>query len=201
MKKLVCFMGVIGSGKDFCANEYIEKNPGSAMVNISDTIRKFAWSVLNWEPKNVAEYDAFKSSIITNGANIFLTGREFLQRLGTGTLGDEYLLSQWKLRLNAYWFLNEYENIHTVVCSDVRRIDQLEEALKRDCTIYFTNFRSVRYDDSNPDRTEFLYQELLRYNFQHLQDITETIKRDLNIIKGNVGRREQEHLDKLLKVL
>jgi len=201
MKKLVCFMGVIGSGKDFCAQEYIGKNGGCAMVNISDTIREFAWSVLNWKPKSVAEYEKFKEVKITNGHGIWLTGREFLQRLGTGTLGDEYLLSKWKLQLNAIWYLKEYAGINTVVCSDIRRLDQLDEALKRDCTVYFTNFVSPRYDANNPDITEFLYQEILKYSPAHLEDITELLRKELTNIRYDVLKREKDRMNNILKQL
>ena len=191
-KELIVLIGCIGSGKSYFANTFNKYNDYN-IIDLSDYIRDFAWSILGWKPKNEKEYEIFKKKSVKFNTNNEITGRRFLQNLGTGTIGDDTLITKWleKVRLSN----------KSVIVSDVRRLSQLETTLQMrhefKVKIYFTNYKSERYDCTNEDKTEKLAQyinqkcdiisdsnlnNISTSDISNLHDITDWVISNFNIM-------------------
>ena len=89
--KLRVYIGVIGSGKDYKAQQECD-----TVLNFADAVRKDIWKLIGWEPKTSEEYEIFKkteffgNSLDLKGHNISFTGRDLLQRYGTDIRREEY---------------------------------------------------------------------------------------------------------------
>ena len=185
MSKLLCLIGVMGSGKDYRAKQFIKDSEtfGYSMVhvNFADELREMMWDLLNWKPKNDEEYEYFKKgSIVDLGYaerlfdpyvySISLTGRQLLQRMGTEVIRKRdpyFFVNQWKNKVDS--LLCENKN---VVCSDLRFINELKAAFnvagntKTKKEFIFCNYISDRYDATNTHESEQLAQRILSDNYK-----------------------------------
>lgn len=197
MSRLICYIGVIGSGKDYQAKRYISENPNTLHINFADELREMAWDILGWRPNTNEEYEDFKQSnmcqyveadkgyCLANIARIDFTGREFLQRLGTEALRKrdaDFWANCWKRKVN-----KAIAQGYDVVCSDLRFTNELECALSLKISdnpanhdyvsltpdFIFCDYKSERYDDTNTHESEKLAQHLLDCDFMNGDRITD----------------------------
>lgn len=159
-----CFLGVIGSGKDYQCKKLLEYK--YKQINFADPLREMAWNILNWRPASSLEYDIFKKKTI----NMFnyktdlsdpvfsLTGREFLQYLGSymRKLDDNFWVNLWAKEVLKY--SKEYD----ICCSDLRYENELYKAQEINADIYYCNYISDRYEPNNPHESEKLAQSLIQ---------------------------------------
>ncbi len=183
MNKIVCFTGVIGSGKDYQAQKLIEK--GYTKIDFADALRREASEILEYDiTKN---YEIFKKYAIPKHfvpSSLFgleITGREFLQWLGNKRRQEDkdYWCRKWEDEV-----LN---TMSPIVCSDLRYPNELKIASEFNLEIYFTNYKSNRYESDNPHQSERLAQRLLNDGFKHMQKLTpEEIKFYSNEVNNEV---------------
>jgi len=191
MNKLICYVGVMGSGKDFNAKKYIEENPKTKHINFADELREMAWDILGWRPNKNEEYDAFKRTDFKDcgelRSDLSFTGREFLQRLGTEALrkrDPNFWVKCWVKKVQEA--LNDG---YDVVCSDCRFDNELRFAiginysanLSTPASPYFVfcNYISDRYDSINTHESEKFAQTLLKDGFNDGEEITIEYLRDM----------------------
>lgn len=163
MAKLVCMIGVIGSGKDYRAKKLVEQ--GYVQVNFADPLRELMWDIEGWRPENDAEYEVFKQAVsycpeLGRG----VTGREKLQNLGQAMRkrDNDYWCDQWRKAL-----ITTYKN---VVCSDLRFRNEFLQAYwfqdRRDVEFVFCDYRSDRYEPDNEHESERLAQRILKDGYK-----------------------------------
>jgi hypothetical protein len=182
MAKIVCTIGVIGGGKDFTAKQFIKDaeafNQNMIHLNFADELREMAWDILGWRPLTDNDYETFKqSSLITDekhrcATNINFTGRQFLQRLGTDAIRKRDKNFWVKC-----WFdnaLNAIDEGKRIACSDARFVNEIDAVLKMThynpiakSTFVFCDYKSDRYDCTNPHPSEALAQRVLKDGFKH----------------------------------
>ena len=171
MPDLVCFIGCMGSGKDYQSKILIDK--GYKLIDFGDSLREMAWDILGWEPKDDEEYDEFKKSNIISGDGLIqrLSGRQFLQNLGTQAIRKrfpDFWVELWKKKVQA-----EMEKGNSVVCADARFIKEVEAAISAspDAKIIFCNYKSDRYNYTDKHETEQLAQRVLADGFNDLDPV------------------------------
>jgi len=194
MNKLISFVGVMGSGKDYRAKKYIEENPKTKHINFADELREMAWDILG--VKFVGEeYDKFKEGTLNfqyfeqyaEDAEQLVTGREFLQHLGTEALRKRdcnFWVKCWVKKVQEA--LNDG---YDVVCSDLRFDNELRFALGINYSanlhtpavpyFVFCNYISDRYDSINTHESEKFAQTLLKDGFNDGEEITIEYLRDM----------------------
>jgi len=170
--QIKCFLGVIGSGKDYQCQKLEEQ--GYVKVDFADGLRQFAWAILNWEPSNENEYEEFKRSPITmivgeeNGNQYIIddyidlcNGREFLQNLGSRCreLDPDFWISIWKDKVTQL-----IGDGYSICCSDLRYENELVAAMDLGADIIFCNYKSDRYNDSDPHESETMNQRFSKMN-------------------------------------
>lgn len=174
MLEVVCSVGVIGSGKDFLAQEYIAK--GYKFINFADELREIAWELLSWRPRNKEEYELFKQGKIFIEGFGYVDGRIFLQNVGTSLRkrDPDYWIKLWRTNVE-----KELVNGNSVVCSDVRFINELQTALylyrkeKFNKKIIFCDYMSKRRNDKNEHVSEKFAQYLIKQNkFKHREELS-----------------------------
>jgi len=86
--KIVVYIGVMGSGKDYQAHKLIT-NQNYVKVAFADEVRKDLWKLIGWEPKTEQAYEDFKNHKFVNLDGSTYTGRDLLQRYGTNIRREE----------------------------------------------------------------------------------------------------------------
>lgn len=185
MIQIYAYIGVNGSGKDYQAN--LKKQglgEGTIVLDFSDGVRDFTFSFLGWKPKNVQEYEEFKTgkSTMFLGNLVHRTGREFLDNIGKRMRDyDNHFWADYTKNkaVEAY-----SEGCKNFVFNSVRYDEEIE-AIKLFATrcalneeIYikfiFCDYRSEKYDDTPRE-----YQELALHfrdmGIEDLQDITKFV--------------------------
>lgn len=180
MSKVICFIGVLGSGKDHQSRKLVKE--GYVQINFADELREMAWSILGWRPKNDEEYDLFKHSTIESfipashknnktGFTVSLmgsTGRQFLQNLGS-TMRErdpDYWVKCWFDKA-----LKALSEGNKVCCSDCRFLNEVNQGMRLGSDFIFCNYKSSRYDAENTHESEHFAQKLLLEGLKDLQEI------------------------------
>ncbi len=169
MSTLVCYMGVIGSGKDYHAKELV--NQGYLQINFADALREMCWKILGWRPANDHEYELFKAGGIDIPGWGYVNGRLMLQNVGK--IMREIYPDFWK---NA-WFDKALSALTSdnknVVCSDLRYPNELKCAFNLmtadnnvDTKFVFCDYHSEKYNATDEHESEKMAQELLKYGFK-----------------------------------
>jgi len=192
--KLICFVGVMGSGKDYNAKKYIEENPNTVHINFADELREMAWDILGVKFEG-EQYDKFKEGTLNfqyfdqymEDSEQLVTGREFLQHLGTEALRKRdcnFWVKCWVSKVQEA--LNAGKDI---VCSDLRFDNELRFALGINYSanlsypavpyFVFCNYISDRYDSINTHESEKFAQTLLKDGFNDGEEITIEYLRDM----------------------
>ena len=190
MKNLVAFIGVIGSGKDYRAAEYVKQ--GYVQVNFKDELLDMCSDLLGYDIR--LEYDWFKNAIvgfrkpdnplkeamaISEMKEILsrnpqaLTGRRLLTRLGTEVMrkrDENYWINAFISRVN-------HLKMFDIVISDCRFKNEMEALLnwpERESKFIFCNYHSPIYNANLDHLSEKFAQDLLEAGYQDGDIITGT---------------------------
>lgn len=167
-KKLVCYIGVMGSGKSFRTKKMCQENQDFVEINVADTLRNVVWKMIGWKPPTEERYELFKESTFISSTlpSVKFTGRDILQRLGTDgirSIEPDFWINAWKNTV--------YDTIYlkgkSVVCSDVRFVNEVYAALELEnkniqVEFVFCDYQSDRYDQKSKHDSERLAQWLKR---------------------------------------
>lgn len=177
MKKIIAFIGVRGSGKDYCANATMESSKLSGYkklkVGFSDSVRNTTFQELNVYPKTPEEYDEFKKTVYYHDKFLYgKTGRDWLEYFGEG-LREKFPLT-WCNRLIDKVRFTPCEVLIVTDCRfphEAMALLSLSRENKADIQFIFCDYRSGRYDDTEnePNRMALGIRE---QGTKHLDDIT-----------------------------
>lgn len=183
--EVVAFLGVIGSGKDYRAQQYLEAHPDAMRIDFKDALVEMASDLVGYDVRG--EYDWFKSAIIgfrkpSNALSEgfarhemdelkrrhphLLTGRDILQRLGTDVMRarqPDWWAREWKHR--AFEALGNARSVVVADCrfeNEVLTIRDLAQLCIVDASFVFCDYRSPRYDADSPHESERLARALVR---------------------------------------
>ena len=146
---LISFVGPVGSGKDFEAQKYLEK--GYVQIGMADLVREIVWKQIGWFPKNLAQYEAFKTTIFigarTESYLGHFTGRDLLNGLTNEIIkvNPDFWFEEWSKKVKLA--LAEGKN---VVLTDMRYESSVKYLLdiasaEVNCKIIFCNYKSEKY--------------------------------------------------------
>jgi hypothetical protein len=167
--KVVGFVGVIGSGKDFSADKYVFEK-GFTRISFADPIRLLLSIIFGGEVV-YEKYSKFKNTNLVLG--FFwktLTGRELLQKLGHGIrliFGNDIYLEVMDRKIESL-----PPSSPGVVIPDVRYFNEAEYVLMLGGELYFCNYESERYDCFSNHESEQLAQALIALGFNHGDKLT-----------------------------
>lgn len=183
MKKIVSFIGVIGSGKDYASKKLLEENPGAKILGFSDGVREFTWAFLGWRPKDEEEYEYFKANkvMVLNGIDWLsvhnLTGRQMLENIAEHmrSIDPEYWGKYWFER--AKTLLATTDTLIVPDCrrdEEARKIINLASHLNIDRSFHFTNYKSHRYEIRDHISEKFA-QHFLNEGYAHGEKINKAV--------------------------
>jgi hypothetical protein len=191
---IVCFMGVIGSGKDYRAAQAMAGPGKPVRVDFKDGLLDMVRDLVGYDPRE--DYEWFKQSVVgvRREPNRFMqsyqstdqralaarhpelmTGRRLLQRLGTDVMrkrDPDHWARVWAV--SAHRALDER---WTVVNADCRFINEVSMVLKVaeearvPARFVFCDYRSPRYDPAAEHESEKLAQALLKLGLRDGDDI------------------------------
>lgn len=188
MPEVVCFIGVMGSGKDFRAAELQRK--GYARVDFKDELVDMVSDLCGWDIR--LEYDWFKQSVVgvrkpanklqegmlrNQRAELLaahpelMTGRRLLQRFGTEVVRkrDEDAWVKAFLRRAAF-HLGQGASVVNADCrfhNEFRAI----RAIGFPSRFVFCDYRSSRYQPDFPHESEAMAQRLLAMGLKDGEEI------------------------------
>ena len=201
MTKVIAYIGVIGSGKNFYAKKMAEEYKTPAFVNFSDAIREYTWTILGWKPNSEEEYELFKQSDIIldtkncpgamkeNMDKVRFKGREFLQRLGTDVMKDrnkDIWAEVWFERAGKIAAEGKHD---IIICTDCRHEVEVSAVLDMQeyygCNVQFIfcDYKSNKYELDDHDSERFARSLIGR--FVDLEDITDEMRK----YRNNLWRR------------
>lgn len=214
-KRLYFYIGVIGSGKNFAAEEKfneckayyhrrIDKYGNPMYLGFSDPIRKDVFKLLGFQPTDTSEYENFKNQniIIRSGDRMIQgnTGRKILQLYGTDIQKyyDKQIWEKEFVKGLRRFFFSDYTDLlcydcrHigevAVVLDELKEMNIFEEMIREErIKFIFCNFKSPRYEISNHESEKFAIS-LIEKGYSHRQDITEdiiNIYHNVNNIQGD----------------
>lgn len=181
---IVGLIGVIGSGKDYLSNTYLDK--GFKRLAFADSSKDLLWEVLQWKPISEKEEIDFKDSYklyIDNNKNDFhrISGREliisFSEKLKEN-FGKDIWIDNLIMKIKK-GIVKEYNKF---IITDVRFVDEVykikdfcsyrekEYKDKVNLKFVFCNYNSDRYSIIN-NPSEFLAQSLIKKGYEHLSVI------------------------------
>ena len=169
-KKIFVFIGVLGSGKDYLAREYI-RTAGAVKTAFADPLRADIWKMIGWKPSTDQEYDEFKSTVFSSPLGIAFTGRDLLARYGTEIRRAED--SHHWCKQTVRKIKRIFASSDSVVITDCRFGNEIEylkyaaDIYNTEIEFHFCNFKSDRYNDKSEHESEFLAQSLLKLGFDH----------------------------------
>ncbi len=175
---ITCFMGVIGSGKDYRADLAVAG--GAVRVDFKDGLIDMVNDIVGYDIR--PEYDWFKQaivgfrmpsvpaqqSILTSIMNEIkaaqpdvMTGRKLLQNVGTDAIrkrDPDYWIKQFVRTAS-----ERLREGHTLVNADCRFPNEIMALNRMQCHVNFVfcDYRSRRYDPRNPHASEHMAQQLL----------------------------------------
>ena len=169
---ITCFIGVIGSGKDFRANELIKSSEKpTKKISFAEALRTMTKTALRVD----MDYDEFKVSSIkihTPKGDIIdaVTGREFLQLLGTDAirrLDDNFWVNIVKEEI--------LRNPHLdYVITDCRFSNEVEMLCHMGAKFIYCKYPSERFCPDSPHSSERLAQAYLNI-CKDGEDMTELV--------------------------
>lgn len=186
MSRLVAYLGVQGSGKDFSANKLIKQ--GYVKVAFADALRDMAWDVLGWTPQNDHSYEWFKRLPIDKRVYINdteehklkllaiqsisikedITGRQFLQNLGVAMRSRDPNFWVMVAVSKIQKILEEGER---VVVTDARFDNEIQSLKSLGSKFIFCDYRSSRYNATDTHESEALAQRLLAEGYKDGQEV------------------------------
>ncbi len=184
---IIAFIGVIGSGKNY--QQDLLTSRGAVALDFKDALIAMCSGLVGYDIRK--DYDLFKETIAgmsAPGAPIHkcmqreparkitidvlanyplaMTGRRMLQRLGTDVMRarePNYWADQWVKKAREL-----VSSGISIACADARFINEIQ-AIKTltvlpfvTCEFIFCNYKSDRYNATDPHPSESLAQKLLR---------------------------------------
>jgi hypothetical protein len=186
-RKIVAFIGVIGSGKDHNTKLEHQNNPGSKILGFSDGVREFTWNILGWRPKDEYEYSYFKDNPVLNLSTRewlavhILKGRKILENVSDQM--RRYDAEFW----GKYWLERakvELVNTHMLIVPDCRHEEEAMKILNLASHLglmyefRFCDYKSERYE-IREHSSEQLAQKFLNMGCQDGQIINEQVRKVL----------------------
>ncbi len=185
---ITSFIGVIGSGKDYCADQL--KLEGCVRVDFKDGLLDMASDIAGYNVRE--DYEWFKQNIVgvkrppnrfqeafvfTDKRQVLsenpelMTGRRLLQRLGTDTMrkrDPDYWVNQFITTVRQLQITRQ-----RVVNADCRFANEVEAIFRfsKQVEFIFCDYRSPRYDAKSDHPSEALAQRLLAMGLTHGQRI------------------------------
>lgn len=183
---LVVFLGVQGSGKNYQCD--LLKEDRYIQVDFADELRSMAWDILGWKPrpecydrdyewfkklelswidlihkctdKEINYYFDFKQKLEIPKSDFTLTGRLFLQNLGTNAIRarkPDFWIDSWYYKVSR--LLKEGYKVCT---SDCRFENELITCHELCAKFIFCDYRSERYNPDDNHESEELARFLLK---------------------------------------
>ena len=183
--EMIGFCGVIGSGKDYKCNEYIQN--GYTRIAFADQLRELCYATVGWKQSDSLYYELFKDTYwnpIYKKINPF-NGRDLLERLGKHLMvmfGEDVWVKLLDKKI-------ETENIQKVVISDVRYKEEVKYILSKNGKIFFCNYKSLRYEIRKTE-PEKLARLLIAKGFQDGDDVTEFLTEFIKDGENNAPKNE-----------
>jgi hypothetical protein len=176
MKKIIAFCGVIGSGKDYEANKYIQD--GYKLINFADALKKILFKTLKIKNIDHQKYELFKDSH-WNPVGMFpsVTGRDLLQlgNYARHIIDEDIWINAWEKSI---------QNESLIVTSDCRYLNEAKKIISLGGEIFFCNYKSLKYNSKTHFESEKLSQDLLKNNFQHGENITQYFIKKINEVNN-----------------
>jgi hypothetical protein len=162
MKKIIAFCGVIGSGKDYEANKYIDQE--YKLINFADALKKILFKTLKIKNIDHQKYELFKDSH-WNPIGMFpsVTGRDLLQlgNYARHIIDENIWVNAWE---------NSIQNESLIVTSDCRYLNEAKKITHLDSWQVHSSWAGF-YLQSN-----------------HSEVFTETIDNVIHIVNGIGGK-------------
>ncbi len=194
MPKIIGFMGVIGSGKNFQQQMLVNMH-GFVALDFKDELLDMASDLVGYDVRE--DYDWFKEHTVgkrrpedgtlekmvvrdsLGDQEVFpeiMTGRRLLQRLGTEVMrkrDTDYWVKAWKKKAEA--FLAEGKSVAVADVrfrNEMRAIEDLN-APERGITskLVFCDFKSDRYNATSTHPSEAMAQTLLKMGYKDGEEI------------------------------
>ena len=166
MKKIVAFCGVIGSGKDHNANNYVSN--GYIHINFAEPLKQIIFQTLKIKINNHNVYELFKDNYWNPVTKIFpsFNGRQFLQlgNVARQILGENVWVDAWEKSIK-----NESE----IVVSDCRYLNEAKKIVSLGGEIYFCNYKSIKYNSKTNFESEKMAQDLIKQGFNDGDNLTQ----------------------------
>jgi len=178
--KIIAYIGVIGSGKDYQANEmkkHLEsKDRTVKTIKFADALREMIWLLIGWTPKTEEEYEKFKKSTFSFFGGEF-SGREILIRLGTDIMRN-YDKNVWvnKMMLKINSSTEDY-----ILITDCRFTNEVNCLIDCGAKFIFCNYKSERYELKNHSSEAFAQKCIPFFKDCEIME-NESIKTILNTI-------------------
>ena len=165
MKKIIAFCGVIGSGKDYQAGNFVSK--GYKLINFAEPLKQILFKTLKIKNYNHNNYELFKDSFWNPiGSFLPVNGRDLLQ-LGNHArhiLDENIWVNAWEKSIK-----NESE----IVVSDCRYLNEAKKVISLGGEIYFCNYKSIKYNSKTKFESERMAQDLIKHGFKDGDNLTQ----------------------------
>lgn len=182
-KKLIGYIGVIGSGKDYrCLNEL--KKGNSFKFDFSDGVRELTFGFLGMKPLSGEEYEKWKikeHNLSINEKSEKIQGRKFLENVGiTMRKYKNDFWAKYCYKKIYEFFLHDYGEI--AIVNAIRYIEEAECAFLAaklnhvKCQFIFCDYHSNRYEIRDNDSEKFA-QSFIDKGFKDGDDITKEVLR------------------------
>ena len=166
--RLVSYLGVLGGGKDFSANKLVKE--GYIKVAFADDWFKKLSIGMRPEISISSDRNLKSSYAPPYPFNKELTGRQFLQNLGTE--GIRKRDPDFWARITKQKIQKLLDEGKKVVTTGSRFLNEVKVLSELGAQFIFCNYKSDRYDDKNTHESEALAQSLLKRGYKD-QDIVE----------------------------
>lgn len=188
MRKIIAYIGVIGSGKDYQANLRVKE--GYAKLNFKDALIDMCSDIVGYDVRE--DYEWFKSHLLgmrrpSNPLNEgycnmdtktmieqhgLMTGRILLQRVGTETMrkrDQDHWAKQWieAVKKHAAWNIANADCRFRNECNAI-----VAHGAECEFKFVFCDYRSKRYDATMDHESEFIAQALLKMGLKNGQEIS-----------------------------
>ncbi len=172
--RITAFIGVMGSGKDYKANELLQSDPSYVRVDFKDALLDMCSDLVGWDVRTDYDWfraapvgmrppkDAMEKLLVLNrvehlGAASH-TGRDVMQRLGTEVMrkrDPDHWVDEWEKKAKAA--LKYGRNVVVADCRFWNEITAITNMSTSNAFI-FCDFYSERYNGENQHASEYLAQ-------------------------------------------
>ena len=204
-KNLICFLGMMQTGKDYNSKPYL--NLGFKKIALADSLRDMLWEIIGFSPNRDIPYDEYKKCILTTKIktnklcfipwikNIKITTiRKMMQNIGS--VMKKYFGQDFWVNL---WVDKVLKSKCDVVCTDIRFVNEILKAMSLNNKGYNVTFIWVCYKNADFDNilkqkhesealSQFIYYNRDKYRLH-----------DGCIIKEDVLKRILEDFEKTKK--